>query len=181
MTTIRRQRPAIWCAVIVCAYGVLAPAATIALGDTDSIARDALQWQPTEWAVSHPGDVVNPFDVQAQVVFEHGESGERRVTEMFTTGGDEWRFRFTGTRPGLWTYRSESDVDALNGVAGSIRVEPNPHGIGFVTHVGSKWARESAWTAVSKRSSRSTSCTTRRTPTTTTRRRSTETFKRRSA
>ena len=49
MTTIRRQRPAIWCAVIVCAYGVLAPAATIALGDTDSIARDALQWQPTDF------------------------------------------------------------------------------------------------------------------------------------
>ncbi|MEO2003687.1 MAG: DUF5060 domain-containing protein [Candidatus Poribacteria bacterium] len=141
MTSTRNQRPAIWCAVIVCAYS-LAPAATIALGDTGSIPRDAIQWQPTEWTVSHPGDVANPFDVQAQVVFEHGESGERRVTEMFTTGDDGWRFRFTGTRPGLWTYRSESDVDALNDVAGSIRVEPNPHGVGFVTHVGSKWARQ---------------------------------------
>ena len=96
MTTTRNRRPAIWCAVIVCAYS-LAPAATIALGDTDSIARDALQWQPTEWTVSHPGDVANPFDVRAQVVFEHGESGERRATEMFTTSGGEWRFRRWGT------------------------------------------------------------------------------------
>jgi hypothetical protein len=104
--------------------------------------REALQWKPTEWAVeasAHGGD---PFDIVARVTFEHAESGERRVTEMFYAGGVEWRFRFTGTRPGVCTYRSESDVDALDGLTGSIRVLPGAAGTGFVTNIGAKWARQ---------------------------------------
>jgi len=104
--------------------------------------RRATQWEPTEWAVPDVAHDGNPFDVVASVTFEHAETGETRVTEMFALGGGEWRFRFTGTRPGRWTYRSESVVAALDGLSGVVDVAPNADGVGFVTHVGSKWARQ---------------------------------------
>lgn len=104
--------------------------------------RDVTQWEPAEWVVVNAGQGGNPFDIVARVTFRHAASGELRATEMFYAGGDEWRFRFTGTRPGLWTYRSESDVASLNGRVGSVRVAPNPSGVGFVTQAGAKWARQ---------------------------------------
>jgi hypothetical protein len=116
-------------------------AAVVAVGATD-VARQATQWLPTEWIVSGVRHDGNPFDVVARVTFEHAVSGDRRVTEMFAIGGDEWRFRFTGTRPGRWTYRSASETVDLDGMTGAVDVAPNPDGVGFVTHVGSKWARQ---------------------------------------
>jgi hypothetical protein len=104
--------------------------------------REVLQWEPTEWAVQTEAYDGNRFDIVSRVTFEHAGSDERRVTEMFTTRDGEWRFRFTGTRPGLWTYRSASDVVALDGLTGSVHVAPNHNGVGFVTSIGSTWARQ---------------------------------------
>ncbi len=104
--------------------------------------REATQWLPTEWVVAGVEHEGNPFDAVARVTFDHEASGERRITEMFAVGDGEWRFRFTGTRPGRWTYGSDSDVPGLDGLTGDVRVAADPDGVGFVTHAGAKWARQ---------------------------------------
>jgi hypothetical protein len=67
---------------------------------------------------------------------------------MFYDGKISWCFRFTGTRPGKWTFvtqcdgRDGTDRDAeLHGFSGTVMVSeraPN-HGNGFITNFGNKW------------------------------------------
>lgn len=100
-------------------------------------------WYPyLEWEVKASApEGVNPFDVLATVVFTHEESGKKVVTEMFYDGQQQWKFRFTGIRPGRWTYQSTSDLNALNGLEGEISVTPNenPKAHGFIKSFGNKW------------------------------------------
>ncbi|MDY7010729.1 MAG: hypothetical protein SVV80_08265 [Planctomycetota bacterium] len=58
---------------------------------------------------------------------------------MFYAGKEIWKFRFTGTKPGKWTFTTASKVKALNGIGGEVTVTPNPNGRGFVTGYGNKW------------------------------------------
>lgn len=101
--------------------------------------RDAKQWVYEEWNVESVSYTGNPFDVVAVVTFEHQASDEVRRTEMFYAGENSWKFRFTATQPGEWTFTSQSDIAALNGLSGSVNVSPNPAGLGFVTHFDEKW------------------------------------------
>jgi hypothetical protein len=98
------------------------------------------QWQPIEWEVQNSSFSGNPFDVIAEVVFEHVESNETRRTSMFYNGGDVWKFRFTGTRPGEWQFNSQSDDPELNGLSGLVTVIANDNNIGFTTSIGNQWA-----------------------------------------
>lgn len=100
-------------------------------------------WSPfLEWNVANPSYTGNPFDVVADVVFTHAESGATHTTEMFFAGDSAWKFRFTGTRTGRWTFASHSDDPELNGHTGSIEVSPNhdPAVRGFLTTSGNKFA-----------------------------------------
>jgi len=100
-------------------------------------------WSPhLEWQLSNPSWSDNPFDVVTTVTFVHADSGETRVTEMFYDGGDTWKFRFTGTRLGAWTFTTTSNDAPLNGHTGTITVKPNPDNKikGFLTHQGNKYA-----------------------------------------
>jgi hypothetical protein len=76
------------------------------------------------------------------VTFAHEEGGERHVTEMFYDGDDAWKFRFTGTRPGRWTFSTASTDPELDGKKGTVTVGPSPKGIGFVRGSGNKWCRQ---------------------------------------
>ena len=113
------------------------PAGAADLGD-----RDAAMWEYAEWRLAASRYVGNPFDVIARVTFTHLPSGARRTTQMFHTGGDQWRFRFTGTRLGEWRFTSESRVADLHGHTGTVTVGPNPDpaATGFLTAHGSKYA-----------------------------------------
>ena len=104
--------------------------------------RTASMWEYTEWSVRGVGYSQNPFDAVANVTFTHSASSRKRTTEMFYDGDKAWKFRFTGTRPGRWTFVSQSDVDGLDGLAGSITVTANrnPKIKGFVRNVGNKFA-----------------------------------------
>jgi hypothetical protein len=104
--------------------------------------RAGVMWKSIEWSAGSVRHSGNPFDVSAKVVFDHAESGQKRTTEMFYDGRGAWRFRFTGTREGTWTFKTSSDVPALNGWAGSVTVTENPDNNirGFLTHVGNKYA-----------------------------------------
>lgn len=106
--------------------------------------RTAKTWDVLEWTVKNPTvrANANPFDLFATVTFVHDETKEVRVTEMFYDQHETWRFRFNASKAGTWTFVTKSGDQDLNGITGTIKVEPNPNGIGFVKGVGNKWVRE---------------------------------------
>lgn len=94
-----------------------------------------------EWTLSNPSFGGNPYDLQANAVFVHDASGETRSTPMFYAGGNEWKFRFTGTRLGRWSLNTVSRDADLNGSRGSVNVVGNSPYKGFVQATGSQWTR----------------------------------------
>lgn len=128
----------------------MAPAAALApvgdVGPGEEFAdRTGTQWRPfLEWRIENPTWTGNPFDLEARALFRHGESGEERATPMFFDGEGGWRFRFTGTRTGEWTFSTSSPDGDLDGKRGRVRILPNPEPRthGFVTHFGQKWGWE---------------------------------------
>jgi hypothetical protein len=101
--------------------------------------RTGRQWEVLEWSVENSTYSGNPFDLIAEVTFEHQGSNELRRTQMFYAGENTWKFRFTGTEPGEWRFNSQSSAAALNGLSGAVTVAANPQGRGFVTHYDDKW------------------------------------------
>jgi len=102
--------------------------------------RSARMWECVEFTRTNPTWSGNAFDLVAIATFTHAK--ETRTTEMFYTGSDTWKFRFTGTRTGVWKFStSSSDVD-LDGHTGLITVTPRADSSmkGFLTHVGNKYA-----------------------------------------
>ena len=69
-----------------------------------------------------PGTAVfgNPFDVQLTVRFTLGEATV--VVPGFHDGGTTWRIRFSPPDVGVWTWRSQSDLAALDGREGRLEV-----------------------------------------------------------
>jgi hypothetical protein len=127
----------------------LASAAAIVLlalpaaGDAgSSLDRKGSQWSPfIEWSLKNDSYEGNPFDLMASVTFVHQASGEKYTTGMFYDGGSAWKFRFTGTRVGKWSFTTSSTDSDLDGQRGSVLVAPNDSALGFVSHAGSKWVR----------------------------------------
>jgi hypothetical protein len=105
--------------------------------------REITQWYPfVEWSLPNWNYIGNPFDVVAYAIFKHEESGEVRKTPMFYDQLNQWKFRFTGTRLGKWTFTTQSDYPDLDGKSGVVQVvpNPNPNAHGFVSHLQEKWA-----------------------------------------
>ncbi|MBI5669314.1 MAG: DUF5060 domain-containing protein [Chloroflexi bacterium] len=129
---------------------IIVPALLIALallrlsvGSAASLDQTGTVWSPyLEWNLPNPTYTGNPFDLAATVTFVHGDSGEIRRTGMFYAGDNTWKFRFTATRTGLWTFTTQSDDPDLNGHTGTVVVNPNPDPniTGFLTSVGNKFA-----------------------------------------
>jgi hypothetical protein len=99
-------------------------------------------WEYQQWSLTNPSWSGNPYDVVATVTFVHTGSDAIHTTEMFYDGLNTWKFRFTGTRVGLWTFTTASRDPELNGQMGQVIVKPNPNPKikGFLTHVGNKFA-----------------------------------------
>lgn len=114
--------------------------------------KTGMQWSPLEWRLENPTFKGNPYDLIATVTFVHSKSGEKHTTEMFYDGENTWKFRFTGTRPGRWTFTTSSKDEDLDGKQGSVIIKPNPKPApyfrenGFVTNFGSKWG----WTGTNR-------------------------------
>jgi len=111
-------------------------------GPHDLGTKATQMWECTEWGLPDVAQAGNPFDAAAAVTFHHWDSGVERTTQMFHDGNNTWRFRFTGTRAGKWTFTTASSVAALDGYVGAIHVEHNSDSKikGFLTHVGNKYA-----------------------------------------
>ena len=103
--------------------------------DMDFPTQSGTLWHPhLEWEITNPSYSGNPFDVIADVTFTHSESGEQITTQMFYDGGDMWRFRFSGTRTGEWSFvtsSADADLDGLRGYA-LIDENPDPSARGFL-------------------------------------------------
>ncbi len=86
-------------------------------------AQTVTQWRPhLEWSRTYTGWSNNPFDVEAYVTVTHTSTGATHRTGMFYDGNNTWKWRFTGTIPGQWTYRSHSSHGPLDGLTGSLVV-----------------------------------------------------------
>ncbi len=99
-------------------------------------------WAPfLEWSLKNPSCEGNPYDLVASATFTHRESGEIRTTPMFSAGENTWKFRFTGTRTGVWSLKTSSGDPDLDGKRGTITVRenPDPDVHGFLTSFGNKW------------------------------------------
>lgn len=94
-----------------------------------------------QWTLSNPSFGGNPYDLQANATFVHSASGEVRSTPMFFAGGNQWRFRFTATRLGTWTFSTVSNDADLNGFSGSVTVSGNSPYKGFVQANSANWTR----------------------------------------
>lgn len=77
-----------------------------------------------EWSLPYSDFDSNPYDVIAYAVFTHEETGEIKRSLMFYDGQDTWKFRFTGTKPGHWTFKTEGP-GTLDGYFGSVSVRKN--------------------------------------------------------
>jgi len=113
-------------------------------GDDDDVHPPAdvegTVWSPTlEWSFGNPTWEGNPFDLIASVTFTHDASQQAITTQMFYAGEDAWNARFTGTRTGMWSWLSTSDDPELDGLTGTIWMDPNPGQNGFVSTQGDKW------------------------------------------
>jgi predicted amidohydrolase len=119
-------------------------------GDSaDTMNKTAKQWDPfLEWAIENTEPQGNPFDLEATARFTHKESGEEIETGIFYAGGHTWKFRFTGTRCGLWAFKTTSPCQALNGKLGMVAIERNadPNANGFLIQKNNKWA----WSATGR-------------------------------
>ncbi|MFQ5652008.1 MAG: choice-of-anchor D domain-containing protein, partial [bacterium] len=104
--------------------------------------RVGTQWGPVlEWQLDNPSFSGNPFDLVATATFVHSASGETITTGMYYDGANKWKFRFTGTKTGGWTFSTASVDPDLDGHTGAITINPNPDPAskGFVTHSGARW------------------------------------------
>lgn len=122
-----------------CAAALLAISAAAAAGEAARMDRRGKQWVPIEWSLANPGHRGDPFDLVASATFTHDGSGEKVTTGMFHAGAGTWRFRFTPSRAGRWTFTTASDAKALAGRRGTVTAAANRGARGFVTAFGSKW------------------------------------------
>ena len=119
------------------AMGVLPIAAAAA--EEAKMDRSGRQWSVIEWSLNNPAVEGNPFDLVARATFSHAASGESIATGMYYAGGRTWKFRFTPTRRGQWTFVTASKAKALNGKRGTVTAAADRKARGFVTGFGSKW------------------------------------------
>jgi Domain of unknown function (DUF5060) len=129
----------------VCLSGVLwadVPVRIMPMGDSVTSDPRSVMWEYKEWAVDNPSWSGNKYDVVATATFTHTSSGSTHVTEMFYDGSNTWKFRFTGTKTGKWTFATTSSDPELNGLTGNVIVAPNPdpNARGFLTNQGNKYA-----------------------------------------
>lgn len=99
-------------------------------------------WEYLEWEINDVSYSNNPYDLIAKVYFIHEGSNDTITTEMFFDENNTWKFRFTGTRLGVWEFTSTSDNQQLDKLDGTINITNNPSkdATGFLVNYGNKFA-----------------------------------------
>ena len=130
----------VWNRILSCVCLSASTLACLSAEAEDLGRRTSRVWETEEFSLTNPTWSGNPFDLTAAVTFRHPK--ETRKTEMFYAGGNTWKFRFTGTRTGVWKFSTRSPDPDLDGHTGTIIVKPRRDRRikGFLTHVGNKYA-----------------------------------------
>jgi hypothetical protein len=121
------------------------PAFGYATNGQPMLDRTGTLWAPyLEWNIENPNYSGNPYDLIATVTFTHQRSSEMRQTQMYYDGSDTWKFRFTATRTGIWSFTTSSSDADLDGHTGTITIysNPDPAVKGFLLPAGNKFARQ---------------------------------------
>ena len=96
-------------------------------------------WYPyLEWSLINSTYSGNPFDLVATVTFTHAD-GKIIQTEMFYDNNNTWKFRFAGTLEGEWSFVTASNDGDLNGHTGTLTINANPDGNGFISSDDDNW------------------------------------------
>lgn len=113
----------------------------ITLGE-ELIQKSGKMWELFEWEIKNTSWSGNPFDLLSTVTFVNESNQETRKSRMFYAGNNIWKFRFTGTYIGKWSFLTSSEDSDLNNHRGSIIINKNtnPNIKGFLTHNGNQYA-----------------------------------------
>ncbi len=87
-----------------CSFSIAAELRGDPGSDMEMGTHTACTWETIDYSLTNPTWSDNPFDLVATVTFVHAK--ETRTTEMFYVGDNTWKFRFTGTRTGVWYFFS---------------------------------------------------------------------------
>lgn len=99
-------------------------------------------FSPIEKRFPNPSYSGNPFDLIATAQFTHTATDETITTELYYLESDTWAFKFTGTKPGAWSYITKSSDPDLDGKRGTFTVvaQTNTKITGFLTHSKNRFA-----------------------------------------
>jgi len=108
--------------------GALVMLAVVALGRMAPaeapLVSKAEQYHPTDLRFSAEGVAGNPFQVDFSAEFV-GPEGKALKVFGFHDGGTAWVIRFAPPAVGTWTYRTASNVPALDGKTGKLEAVAN--------------------------------------------------------
>ena len=110
--------------------------------------RSVTQYEPyLEWTLNDVTYTGNAFDVIGSVTFDHNSSSASHTIEMFYDGDSTWKFRFSGSELGQWSFTTTSTNPDLNGHTGTITVNVNsdPKVKGYITENGPEQNKKWAW------------------------------------
>ena len=114
---------------------------------TDFGNKTVTQYEPyLEWSVNNNSYSGNAYDVIATVTFTHS-NGTTHTTEMFYDGGSTWKFRFSGSLTGNWSFTTSSSDGDLNGHTGTVTVNTNNDNDikGYITESGPFELKKWTW------------------------------------
>ncbi|MBD3275271.1 MAG: DUF5060 domain-containing protein [Candidatus Marinimicrobia bacterium] len=141
MSSIKRSHLSIWKEFMrIALFYVCLPLLLFACNNSDLTEKTGLLNDPyLEWEISWDGSEDNPYDVVASARFTHSESGEQKRSLMFYDGDGAWKFRFTGTRTGIWQIQTEGPRP-LGNLTGKVRINSTDQAYkGFFSGRGTNW------------------------------------------
>jgi hypothetical protein len=83
--------------------------------------KQVQKWEVLDIPITLSGKITNPFQQSVNAIFTH-RSGQQKKVPIFYNGNKEWLIRFSASTTGLWTYKTQSDVPALNNHQGQVTV-----------------------------------------------------------
>ncbi len=116
--------------------------ATISCYALDFGTRNAALYQFEEWTITNTSYSGNPFDIIATATFTHEDGTTSNTTELYYAGSDTWKFRFTASKTGNWSFTTQSTDPELDGHTGMVSSTSNTDTeiTGFLTTIGNKFA-----------------------------------------
>ncbi len=127
--------------IVRCLFGAaFVLTACVSAWATDFGTTAAMVFEPVDFSLTNPTYSGNAFDVNGTATFTHASATIR--VGMYYNGGTQWKFRFTPTYPGEWTFTTASSDSELNGSYGTVNAAADANARGFLVGAGTMYARQ---------------------------------------